>query len=63
MNIKIDMVIDKETKGSVRYQEIYKGQRMVPSDPEAKVGILYIRKLVLGENIPSRITVTIGDKK
>ena len=45
---------EKETKNTVRYQEI-------PSDGEATViGPLYIQKSALGADIPPEITMVIG---
>lgn len=53
MNRTIQFKFERETKNTVRYQEI------VPLDKKPVVRILYIQKSALGAERPSRIEVSI----
>lgn len=57
--IKANFVLDRETKGAVRYQEVDdKGQ---PETVYHKIGTVYLRKTAFdkGVSAPRQITVTI----
>lgn len=52
------MVLERETKGAVRYMEVgTSGQQLELAD--AVIGTLYIRKTVLQGAVPKAITVTV----
>jgi len=57
---KVKMVLEKETKGAVRYQEVGQGGSPLKGD-EAIVGTLYIRKAAFndGEPVPKSLTLSI----
>ncbi len=48
----VDFVKEKETKNTVRYQE-------VDSDGKDVIGMIYIQKWALGEDYPSRLRVAL----
>lgn len=59
----ITMLIERETKGAVRYQEIdpARGNAVVKqSDPNCLIGTLYIRKSMLSA-APAKIKVTVEE--
>jgi hypothetical protein len=51
-------ILERETKGAVRYQEI--DEKDKPLDvAAAKIGTLYIRKATFSADAPKRIKVTV----
>jgi hypothetical protein len=48
----IEFELEKETKGTYRYQEIDSGQPLA-------VGSLYVKKHVVGPNPPKKLRITI----
>lgn len=60
--IKIRMVVEKTTKGAIKYAELSeKGVCLTPMDPGAKIGTLYIRKSAFNGAVPERITIEVND--
>ena len=58
--VKVKFVIERETKGAVRYMEVdEKGEARDNMHPLAVVGTLYVRKAALDGQIPSTLQVTI----
>lgn len=57
----IHFILERETKGAVRYMETVDSVSDVPKDiaSGAVIGTLYIRKSALAGKIPTRIKVTI----
>jgi len=51
----VDMVLKKETKNTIRYQEVEK-EGELPT-----LNTLYIQKQVLGNNPPTKIVVSIAE--
>ena len=59
-NITAKFVLERETKGAVRYQEVDASGNPLEMTA-AKIGTLYIRKITFGNaEIPKSITLTIG---
>lgn len=60
--MKVRMILERETKGAVRYQEVDgAGQPITQSDPGCVIGTLYIRKSALaGKPAPDRIYISIA---
>lgn len=57
MDCKLSFIVEKETKGAVRYQEV--GDDGQPAFAP-QVGTLYVRKSAMpGGKVPSKLTVTI----
>lgn len=60
MHHTISLVLERETKGAVRYQELdANGDPRRSGDEESVVGTLYIRKKAIHGAIPTGIRVTI----
>lgn len=60
MKKTIKMVLERETKGAVRYMEVdASGNQLELQD--STIGTLYIRKTALGVSIPNPIFITITD--
>lgn len=59
--IKATFVIEKTTKGAVRYQEVADDDESNVLDfAEAKIGTLYVRKRALPTEPPRKITVEVS---
>jgi len=58
MKLKKQFVLERETKGAVRYAELGSDGK-VASLEEFAIGTLYLRKKVIGSAIPNRLSVTI----
>lgn len=60
--MKIEMILEKETKGAVRYEE----PERKGGDPNYLIGTLYLRKAYLKEKglavLPPRIWVTVSEE-
>ncbi len=56
MKIEATFEVEKETKNTIRYEEITEG---VPP----KIKTLYIQKWALGKNPPKKIKITIEEVK
>jgi hypothetical protein len=53
-------VFNKETKGSVQFQEVDEnGKKLEMQDDGCAIGALYMRKKALGGKIPTQILVSI----
>lgn len=59
MNKTVLMVLEKETKGTVRYQEM-SDDGTEKDNPV--LGTLYVKKAILDGARPPRLTVTISDE-
>lgn len=55
----VDMKLERETKGAVRYTEVDKNENPVDIAGGARVGTAYIRKNAFVGAIPERITIEI----
>ena len=57
MEIRIELVLDRETKNTVRYMERF-------NPPKLYQGVVYIQKSAFGraENYPNEIELTIAPK-
>jgi hypothetical protein len=60
VNRTITFVLEKETKGAVRYQEVNAEGKAI-EQAESVVGTIYLRKTALDGKIPQRVTVTIAE--
>lgn len=57
-NFTINMLLERETKGAVRYQEVDTEGKEVPMD-QAQIGTLYIRKRALETPPPKAVQVSV----
>jgi len=57
----INFVLEKETPGALRYQEVDPcgGTFRAPNAPGCNIGPLYIRKTAFGNEQPQKISITI----
>lgn len=59
--MKIRMILERETKRAVRYQEVDSSDQPISqSDPTCKIGTLYIRKSALPKPAPERLFISIA---
>jgi len=58
--MKIDFVLEKETKGAVRYMEVVSNVRATIGSG-AKIGSFYVRKDAFVGAPPQRLTITLRD--
>lgn len=60
MKLTTKLVLDRETKGAVRYQEMNAQGGSISTDADgALIGTLYLRKAKLGSTIPKSLSVVI----
>lgn len=59
MKFTATFVIERETKGAVRYEETGADGAKIAIQDGAKLGTVYIRKSALGDTIPKAIKLTI----
>lgn len=55
----IHFILERETKGAVRYMEVDGSNKPVAIGEGARIGTLYIRKDALPDGIPTRIEVEV----
>lgn len=56
----VEFVLDRETKGAAKYQEVDgRGRRVEMRDEGCHIGPLYVRKSAFNGNVPKRITVSV----
>lgn len=54
------MVVEKETRGAVKYQEVNgSGEPLEMSDPACVMGQAYVRKNAFNGKIPKRVTIMV----
>ena len=53
--LELEFLIEKETKGALRYQEVVK------DGGDAKIGSFYVRKSAIVGEVPKRIKVVIDE--
>lgn len=56
----INMLLEKETPGALRYAEVNERGEQIDANSGAKIGTLYIRKSGLGGAVPKAITVAVS---
>lgn len=62
MSFVVNMVLERDTKGAVRYQEVDEKGGNKDIAQGARIGTLYIRKSAFdGKPIPKAIEVTINE--
>lgn len=57
--LKVSFVLEKETKGALRYAEIDASGK-IKEYPNVVMGTIYLRKDALGEKKPSNLTIRIN---
>jgi hypothetical protein len=58
--MKLDFILEKETKGALRYQQVDKNGQPKSIDAGAEVGTLYLRKSAFnGSGFPKNLKVNI----
>lgn len=58
LGFEINMLLERETKGALRYAEVDEQGNQVEAADGAKIGTLYIRKTAL-QGAPKAITVSV----
>jgi hypothetical protein len=58
----VHFTFDRETPGTMRYQEVDEQGKPKKASNGAVVGTLYVRKSALGKDAPRRLLVTIAAK-
>jgi len=62
MTITVTMVLDRETAGALKYNELLPGGRTAqyPNSPGAKIGVQYIRKVAFPDgDFPTKIRIVV----
>lgn len=63
MKLELTFRLEKETKNTVRYQEVGADEGVLARDDgTAVVGTLYLSKMALGQSRPPVLTLTITDE-
>ena len=61
--MKLDFVLERETKGALRYQQVDNNGKPVTTNNGAEVGTLYVRKTAFnGSGFPKNLKVTLEAK-
>lgn len=59
-SFKAHFVLERETKGAVRYMQVNSNRTPLTIDAGAQIGTLYVRKSAFDTELPADITVTVS---